>query len=210
MSKIQLLTGPAVQESLEITGVRQLFRYQLNPATVGLLFVFGIASFGAALFLVFGPGLGGGYTAGFAIALALGMTFFSMVSFWSNFKTKYFIGVSDEFLYVGKDDKAWRIHWELVNRDSLNFDEMQNSKMQGKIFLEAAGQSVEIPLFTPFVFIEDIEGFMFHILQRLEADTEQLDVDQPDTNKLHREAPSDQTSSADDCDDGGGVDDGSD
>lgn len=170
MSKIQLLTGPAVQESLERTGVRQLFRYQLNPATVGLLFVFGIASFGTAIYLFFGPGLGGLMTAGFAVALALGMTFFSMVSFWSNYKTKHLIAVSDDYLYVGKDDKAWRVHWELVDRHSLNFDDMQTSRMQGKINLRAADQPIEIPLYTPFVFLEDIEGFMFHILRRLETD----------------------------------------
>lgn len=196
MSKIQLLTGPAVEESLENTGVRRLIRYQLNPATVGLLFLFGIASFGAALYLVFGPGLGGGYTAGFAIALVMGMTFFSMVSFWSNFKTKHFIAVSDEFLYVGKDEKAWRVHWSLVDRDSLNFDAMKNSRFQGKIYLETAGQTVEVPLFTPFVFVEDIEGLMFELLQRLEAQGGEVPV-----GALHRDAPSDQTEADDECDD---------
>lgn len=171
MSKIQLLSGSAVDQALEGTAVRHLFRYDLNPATLGVLLVIGGLSFLAAAYLWFGTGLGGGYTAGFITALIAGSTFFSMASFWSNFSNSRFIAISDDFLFVGEnDEKAWQIHWSLVDRDTLNFDEMKSSRFRGKINLEAAGQNIEIPLYTPFAYIEDLEGLMFELLQRLESE----------------------------------------
>ena len=182
MSKIQLLSGPAVDEALEETAVRHLFRYQLNPATIGLLLIFGGVCFITAFYLWFWPGLGGGYTVGFIIAILAGMSFFSMASFWGNFRNKQFIAISDDYLYVGKEERVWRIHWSLVDRDTLNLDAMQNSRLQGKLCLDAAGQSVDIPLFTPFVFVEDIEGLMFELLQRLDAEGGEAPVGAPDSD----------------------------
>ena len=170
MAKIQLLSGPAVDEALETTAVRSVFRYKLNPATIGGLLVLGGASFVIAAYLWFGPGLGGATTVGFFACLAMGITFFSMGSYWDNFRNKRFIAVSDDYLFVGKDLQAWRIHWSLVNRETLNLDDMKSSRLRGKFHLDAAGQSVEIPLYTPFVFLDDIEGMMFELLQRLEVD----------------------------------------
>lgn len=181
MSKIQLLSGPAVEEALEETAVRHFFRYQLNPATIGLLLIFGGISFLVAFYLWFWPGLGGGYTIGFIIAILGGMSFFSMASFWGNFRNKQFIAISDDYLYVGKEERVWRIHWSLVDRETLNLDAMQNSRLQGTLRLDTAGQSVEIPLFTPFVFVEDIEGLMFELLQRLEAEGGEAPIGAPDS-----------------------------
>lgn len=179
MSKIQLLSGPAIDDALEETAVRHLFRYQLNPATLAVLLLLGAAGFITAFYFWFWPGLGGGYTVAFISSILLGMTFFSMASFWGNFQHKHFVAISDDFLYVGNDQQAWRIHWSMVNRDTLNFDEMQNSRLRGKLYLEAAGQTIDIPLFTPFVFVEDIEGLMFELLQRLEADGGEAPVGAP-------------------------------
>lgn len=180
MSKIQLLSGPSVDEALEETAVRHLFRYKLNPATLGVLLILGAAGFAAAGYLWFIPGLGGTTTALFIGALLLGMTFFSMASFWGNFRNNHFVAVSDDYLFVGKDEQAWRIHWSLVDRDTLRLDEMKSSRFRGKVHLETAGQSVEIPLYTPFVFVEDIEGLMFELLQRLEAEGGEAPVGAPD------------------------------
>lgn len=180
MSKIQLLTGPAVDEGLEDEAVRHFFRYQLNPATLGLLLIFGGGSFVAAFYLWFWPGLGGSYTVGFIIAILAGMTFFSMASFWGNFRNKRFIAISDDYLFVGKDEQAWRIHWSLVDRDTLNMDAMKTSRYQGRLYLDTAGQTIEIPLYTPFAFVEDIEGLMFELLQRLEAEGGEAPVGAPD------------------------------
>lgn len=176
MPKIQLLSGPSVDEALETTAVRSVFRYKLNPATIGVLVVLGLASFVIAAYLWFGPGLGGVTTVGFFGCLALGVTFFSMGSYWDNFRNKRFIAVSDDYLFVGQDLQAWRIHWSLVDRQTLNLDEMKSSRLRGKFHLDAAGQSVEIPLYTPFVFLDDIEGLMFELLQRLEAEGGQAPV----------------------------------
>ena len=182
MSKIQLLAGPAVEEALEDEAVRQFFRYQLNPATVGLLLIFGGAGFLAAFLLWFFVGLGGAMTLAFIAALAAGMSFFSMAAFWGNFRNARFIAVSDDFFFVGKDEQAWRIHWSLITRESLNMDALQASRLRGKMHLESAGQTIEIPLYTPFVFIEDIEGLMFELLQRLESEGGELPVGAPDSD----------------------------
>ncbi len=179
MAQIQLLSGPAVDDALETTAVRHLFRYQLNPATIGVLLILGGLCFVSAGVLWFFVGLGGLTTALFIGSILMGMTFLSMGSFWSNFKQKRFIAISDDFLFVGKDEQAWRIHWSLVDRESLNLDEMQTSKLSGKLELKTAGQDVEIPLYTPFVFIEDIEGLMFELLQRLDTEGGEAPVGAP-------------------------------
>ncbi len=201
MSKIQLLAGPAVDEALEDTAIRHFFGYQMNPATLGLLLIFGGGAFAAAFYLWFWPGLGGGYTVGFIIAILAGMSFFSMASFWGNFRNKRFIAVSDDFLYIGKDEQAWRVHWSLVNQDTLNFDAMQTSRLQGRIHLETAGQTIEIPLYTPFVFVEDIEGLMFELLQRLEAEGGEAPIGAPDQDYDAAELLADGDDTGDDSDD---------
>lgn len=170
MSRIQLISGPAVEESFQDADVRRVFHYQLNPATIGVLLLVGLLFFIGAGVLWFGPGLGGGYTVGFVLAILMGMSFFSMASFWENFRQKHFIAVSDDYLFVGQKEQAWRIHWSLVDRETLNLEDLQMSRFQGKMSLHSGGQDIDIPLFTPFVFLEDIEGLMFELLQRLETD----------------------------------------
>lgn len=180
MSKIQLLSGPSINEALEETAVRHLFRYELNSATLGVLLVLGGLFFVGAGYLWFGPGLGGTSTAGFVATLLGGMTFFSMAAFWGNFGNSQFIAISDDFLFVGDDESAWRIHWSLVNRDTLNFDDMTSSRFRGKIHVQAAGQNIEIPLYTPFAYVEDLEGLMFELLQRLDSEGGEAPVGAPD------------------------------
>ena len=170
MSKIQLLTGGAVEESLEIDGVHRIFRYVLNKPTIGVLLLAGLLFFLAAAVLFFGPGLGGGFTAAFLIAIVVGISFFSMASFWGNFTNKTFIAVSEEFLFVGSDERAWRVHWSLVTRESLNMEELQLSRFQGRMVLSAGGQEIDIPLFTPFAYLEDIEALIFEMLKHLDLE----------------------------------------
>ena len=201
MSKIQLLSGPAVDEALETTAVRNVFRYKLNPATLGLLMVLGLSSFVIAAYLWFGPGLGGAATVGFFACLALGITFFSMGSYWDNYRNKRFIAVSDDYLFIGQDMQAWRIHWSLVNRESLNLDDMTSSRLRGKFHLDTAGQSVEIPLYTPFVFLNDVEGLMFELLQRLDAEGGEAPAGAPDHRSSAGDVPDDDSPDDDSPDD---------
>lgn len=170
MATIHLLSGPAVNEALQEAAVRQIFRYRLNPPTVGLLVAIGVLFFLGAGLMFFGPGLGGGYRLAFFISLFMGMSFLSMAGFWSRFKDSHFIAISEDFFFVGKEDKAWRIDWSLITRETLDFESISMSRFRGKLTLNAAGQDVEIPLFTPFVFVEDIEGLMLEVLSRLDDD----------------------------------------
>jgi hypothetical protein len=174
MAKIHLLSGPAVGDALQDAAVRQIFRYRLNPPTVGLLVAIALLFFIGAGLVFFGPGLGGGYSAAFFVSLFLGVSFFSMAGYWSRFKDDHFIAISDEYLFVGKEEKAWQIHWSLITRETLDFEAMSMSRFRGKLMLDAAGQPVEIPLFTPFVFVEDIEGLMLEVLRRLDEEPERL------------------------------------
>ena len=180
MSKIQLLSGSAVDDALEQTAVRHFFGYELNRAPIGVLLFLGFAGFVAAGYLWFVPGLGGAMTAAFVGCILAGMTFFSMASFWANFRNNRFVAVTDDYLFVGADEQAWRIHWSLVDRQSLNFDQMQSSRFRGKINLETAGQDIELSLYTPFVRIEDLEGLMFELLQRLDAEGGEAPIGAPD------------------------------
>lgn len=175
-SKLQLLSGPSVDDALQETAVRRLIRYRLNPATIGILLIFGGLSFVAAGYLWFGPGLGGGYTAGFIATLLLGMTFFSMAAFWGNFQNNSFVAISDDYLFVGQNEQAWRIDWSLIDREALNFDDMTTSRFRGVMTLDVGGQEIEIPLYTPFAIIEDYQALMSEFLHHLKA-TEDSDED---------------------------------
>lgn len=200
MSNIQLLSDSAVDDALEQTAVRHLFRYQLNPATIGTLLVLGGICFILAGYLFFGPGLGGVATAGFVGAILAALTFFSMASFWGNFGANRFVAITDDYLFVGDDENAWRIHWSLVDRDALNFDEMKSSRFRGNIAVDTAGQSIDIPLYTPFVYIEDLEGLMFELLQRLDTEGGEAPVGAPDRDLDEQELFGD-----DDPDDSGSA-----
>lgn len=169
MSRIQLLSGPAVQQALHDEPGAQLYRYQLNVPILGLALALGLIFLVGAAILFFVTGLGGYYTAGFVAMIALGLTLCSMVSFGSNFARKHFIATTDDSLLVGRNDNAWRVEWALITRQTLDFAGMTLSPTRAKLDLRTAGQHIEIPIFTPFAFLNDLESLMFEILQRVDG-----------------------------------------
>lgn len=182
-----------------MAGPRQIFRYDLNKASIGLILFIGSLFFIAALLLWIFIGLGGLMTATFIGTLFIGVTFFSMASYWDHFRRTRFIAITDDSFFVGSDQKAWKVHWSLIDRESLNFDELQLSRLNGEIKINAAGQRVDVPLYTPFVFLNDLEGLIFEILQRLEGGAPPEIITDAKTRILHStSSPADEVESVDD------------
>ncbi|WP_158542625.1 hypothetical protein [Lujinxingia litoralis] len=191
MARIQLLSGPAVQQSLHDEPGAQLFRYRLNTLTLGAALGLGLILLLVAALLFFGPGLGGFYTAGFIASMALGLTLCSVVSYWSNFARKHFVATTDHSLLVGRNDNAWRVDWSLVTRETLDFEGMTLSPTRARLDLRAGGQHIAIPIFTPFVYLGDLEALMLALLERLDIDPGALSEDSADDVLSSSDTPDD-------------------
>ncbi|RVU43214.1 hypothetical protein EA187_13475 [Lujinxingia sediminis] len=175
MSRIRLLSGPAVQQTLNDEPGAKLFRYQLNIPVMGLALGLGLLSLLAAVILYFVASLGGFYTAAFIVLITLGLALCSVVSYGSNYARKHFVATSERCLLVGTNTNAWRVEWPLITRQTLDFEGMTLSPTSARLDLRTAGQHIQIPIFTPFAFLIDLEDLMAELLQHLDAEVEDTD-----------------------------------
>ena len=97
--------------------------------------------------------------------LALGLAAYGLR--WWNFARKNFVVLTDEHLYVGRTGRAWRIGWELLDRDALGFERMQVGSARAELDVQVAGESIPIHLSHPLASLEDIEAFTLRLLENL-------------------------------------------
>lgn len=166
-NKFELLSGPAVQTALTEADA-QVFRYTLNPA--GLYIAFGLALvfyIGGAL-CYFISGLGGFMTVLFVALMFAGVGFTTLAAYWHQFASQQLVAVSEDRLFVGGPKATWAIAWELLDRRSMGFEELQMTRLRGALRLQVGGQTIPLHLFNMIAYLADIEGFMHGVLTRLQ------------------------------------------
>lgn len=178
---IRLLHGRSgVREALRDTSELALFRYRLNkPAFLITLVVGGLLLALGGMIWWNGDLSGAGGIVGFGVLMAAGLGLGALAAWWYGYTQTHFLAATPDRLFVGKRDRMWSISWELLDREALGFEDMAVSSVSSHLDVEVAGQEIILRLFNPFVSLEDLEGFMFHVLQKLKEQEEET-ADAPD------------------------------
>jgi len=168
MADIQLLHGPDVREMLEEEGEVAVFRYQLNTPVFWAALSIGAVLLAVGGFVWWSWGLSGlSWRLAAIMPAGSGMAVGAVAGYWYYFAETHFIAFSDERVFVGERDRMWSIDWSLLDRETLGFEEMALSSVGGTLEFEVAGQEIPVRLYSAFVRLENIQGFMYKILQHL-------------------------------------------
>lgn len=177
-AKLELLAGPAAHRALSDAGATT-YRYELNRA--GLTMALGLAA-------VFYAGGGlcywqtrlaePGWTVVFVALMFAGVGLTALAAYWHQFANQQLVGVSDSRLFVGNEKALWAIAWDLLDRRTMGFENLQMTRLRGALQMRVAGQEIRLHLFNVFAYIADLEGLMHGVLSHLTIEPEpQPDAD---------------------------------
>jgi len=176
--RLRLVHGPDVLETLKAEGEAAVFTYRLNKPVFILTLVIGGAILGLAGMMWWNSGLAStGWVAGFAVLVAMGTAIGGLAARWYVYTQTHFLAISEDRVFVGRGDRMWAIDWSLLDRESLGFEQMSVSSTGGSLDLNVADEDIEVRLYNTFVHLDDIQGFMFRILQHLRDDEPEADAD---------------------------------
>lgn len=165
LQKIQILQGPSLETELARSTV---YNYSLNTAGLYVLAVFaGICVLGAIGLYIFG-GPGTWVMAGVAILGGLGSAMGVTITYWYHVAEKMVVAINDDALLVGNKEKLWAITWELLDAESIGLKDMAVSRASGRLMIKAGGQTIPLLLYSPFAHIDDAQGFMTTVLERVQ------------------------------------------
>lgn len=173
--RLRLVHGPDVLETIKEEDEVAVFRYRLNKPVFILALVIGAAILGLAGMMWWNSQLASaGWVAGFAVLVAMGGGIGALAARWYYYTRSHFLAMSDQKVFVGRSDRMWAIDWALLDRETLGFEEMSVSSTGGSLELDVADEDIEVRLYNTFVHLDDIQAFMFRILQHLkdEADAD--------------------------------------
>ncbi len=177
MANVQLLDGDDLHQALDAGDV-QVFHYQLNRIGYSLIMGLGALLLAGAGGVWFQTSLATLlWRVAFTVLGTLGLGLAIYAAYWYAFSQTRFVGVSDHKLIIGRRGKAWSVDWSLLDAESLGFEQLNATTMNGVLDVHAGGQHIELHLYNAYVFLEDIQGFMFTLLKCLQQ--QQHPADEP-------------------------------
>ncbi len=169
MTNVQLLDAKGVDEALQ-EGDVDVFRYQLNRLGYTLVLAIGGIMLAAAGFLWWQYGFSEDlWTAVFAGLVAGGLGLSVHAAYWYAFSSTHFVGVSDQKLLVGREEKAWSIDWSVLDVEALGLQRMNATAVKGVLEVQVGGEEIKIHLYNAYVFLEDIQALMSRLLEQLQS-----------------------------------------
>jgi len=169
-TSLQLLHDGDVRRALDGVSV-QAWHYQVNERFQLLLL--GVAVVCALIAVILGATTqlstllafwGTALTGGLAVALGV------YVWRWREFAKRSFVAVGDEHFYVGDNRRAWKISWELLDRETMGFAEMEAGRFMGELVMSPAGQQVPLRLYHPLTIVDDLPSLIASILHHIDPD----------------------------------------
>jgi hypothetical protein len=176
MANVQLLDEKQLKDTLATEGV-EVFRYHLNHIGYTLILGVGALMLAAAGYVWWSSALAEPlWQAVFAGLIGGGLLLSIHAAYWYTFANTRFVGVSDDKLIIGRHRKAWMIDWQVLDTQTLGFDQMNATAVRGALDIDVGGQQLKLHLYNAYVFLDDIQAFMYSLLRQLQQD-EDVDVD---------------------------------
>lgn len=172
VAKLRLLHGADdVREALKSGEELDVFRYQLNKPSFMLALVVGGVLLGLGGMLWWDTGLASASSIAVFVAIcAVGLGLGVWVAYWYAYTQTHFVAVSDNELFIGERERMWAVDHDLLDRESLGFEDMNISKIGGSMDMDVGGQELRVRLFNAFIHLDDIQGFILRLLQHLKGD----------------------------------------
>ena len=165
--KLELLSGPTVESTLKDSGA-VMYRYAVNKPGLYMALGIGFVFFALGGLCYWETQLAEPiWTAAFVGLMFIGLGFCTVAAYWHQFANQNVVGVSDEHLFVGGPKALWAISWELLDRRSAGFEEMQMTRLRGGLDMNVGGQPIKLHLFNAIAYLTDIEGLIHGILTHL-------------------------------------------
>lgn len=173
MADIRLVHGPEVGEALQEQDEIAVFRYRLNKPVFTLTLIVGGALLASAGWMWWGWELTSiSWIAVFSVLGGLGLSIGAVAAYWYFFAETHFLAMSTEKVFVGKRNRMWSIDWSLLDRESLGFENMALSSFAASLDFDVGGQQLPVMLYNAYVRLENMQGFMYRILQHLKQEAE--------------------------------------
>lgn len=173
MADIRLVHGPEVGEALQEQDEIAVFRYRLNKPVFTLTLIVGGALLASAGWMWWGWELASiSWIAVFSVLGGLGLSIGAVAAYWYFFAETHFLAMSTEKVFVGKRNRMWSIDWSLLDRESLGFENMALSSFAASLDFDVGGQQLPVLLYNAYVRLENMQGFMYRILQHLKQEAE--------------------------------------
>ncbi|MFP4599023.1 MAG: hypothetical protein ACOC9J_02935 [Persicimonas sp.] len=170
MPNVQLLDGKDVIRALKQADV-ELFHYGLNRIGYTLVVGLGALILAAAGAIWWQTGLDTSlWKAVFGGLMACGILMSIQAAYWYSFANTRFVGISEDKLFVGRKEKAWVIDWDVLDSESLGFDDMKATAVRGELEVNVGGEEFKIHLYNAYIFLDDIQGLTFSLLKRLQQE----------------------------------------
>lgn len=171
-TKLQLLSGPEVESILREEGV-EVYKYTINKPGLILFVAVALGFYAVAGLIWWETQLSAPiWTVAFVCLLLVGTAFSAIPAYWHQFVNQNVVAASPARLFVGGPRKLWSISWELLDKRSLGFEEMELSRISGALSIRVGGQVIKLHLFNALAYLQDIESLIFRLLNHI-ADQEE-------------------------------------
>ena len=165
--KLELLSGPTVESTLKDSDA-VVYRYEVNKAGLYMAVGIGLIFFALGGVTYWQTQLSEPiWTIAFVVLMLVGLGFTTVAAYWHQFANQNVVGVSAGHLFVGGPKALWAISWELLDKRSAGFEQMQMTRLRGSLDMNVGGQPIKLHLFNVIAFLSDIEGLMYGILSHL-------------------------------------------
>ncbi|MBN1944906.1 MAG: hypothetical protein JW797_04480 [Bradymonadales bacterium] len=156
-----------------------LYRYQANTYGLVILSVLAAAAIGLAFYIGFGADLTGFWNS-LALALA-GVTVLGVIGlvvYWFLFTKIHYLATSDQDLIIGEGRKVVAIDWSLLDAQTLGFGSLNPGQARAAVLSVKLGSArYRLRLFTRWVCLKNLQGFMSTLLLHLQGSSETIAYD---------------------------------
>lgn len=166
----RFIEGEAIVEWLKSPGVRA-FRYKANVPGAWFLVFSAMAAVALAGFVWYRSALAlAVHKIGFFILLGFALWCLWIVVHWGFFALRNYVGLSDEYLLVGRGPRAYLVPLARLNRETVRMDRMQRGKYTSVLPIAFDDFKRDIHLVGPFANLQHLQVFIGELLVQLIED----------------------------------------
>ena len=169
-AKVLLLHEGDVRRALVgFGGTARHYAFNLGGARV-LLILSGLLLAAAAVIAVVTGAAILPWRAAVVLCVVAALALMHFVWRWRKKASSSFLAYDEEHLFLGDRARAWRISWEALDATSFGLETFTSQSGQGALKLDVGGQSIELLLYHPLMHLDDLQGFIFDVLHKLQGE----------------------------------------
>ena len=94
------------------------------------------------------------------------------VLFWNRYADIHQLAISKNWLYVGKNTKGHCVQWSALTLENTGFEQITKPGLDGVLKIRVDQKKINLRLFNPFVYIDNLPDFIAYLLTRIKENGE--------------------------------------